>query len=128
MGNGKLAGSGVVVLALLVSMPGIAGDKADIYRDKIADEAKKLSPDDLSDEQLERYVKASRKISSIRLKHADEIAAHGSDAVRTEAQEEMAAVIEDHGLTVRGYREIAHWAHNDGEISQRIKQIELRTR
>ncbi|MEX1081851.1 MAG: DUF4168 domain-containing protein [Halofilum sp. (in: g-proteobacteria)] len=115
-------------MALLIATapPVIADDGADVYEDEVANEAKSLSAEDLTDEQLENYVAAESEIASIRLQHANDIASRGVDTA-TEAQAEMAATIEDHGLTVSEYREIAHLVANNAETSKRAKRIETRT-
>lgn len=119
---GRFVAIGLLALILTAVSPVSADDGADVYEAEAASEAKSLSAEEISDDQLERYVAAESEIASIRLRHANDIASRGVDSAG-KAQEEMAATIEEHGLTVRGYREIAHLARKDPDVSRRARSI-----
>ncbi len=124
---GRFPTVALLTLLMATAVPVFADDGADVYENEVANEAKSLSAEDVTDEQLESYVAAESEIASIRLNHANDIASRGVETA-TEAQDEMAAAIEGHGLTVREYREIAHLVRNDGKVNNRAKRIETRSR
>lgn len=81
---------------------------------------------DISDADIEAFAAALTDVQEIgqawtqRMQEAEdqeEIA-----AMREDARDEMAGAIEDHGLTVEEYNEIATAAQDDPELAQRIQQ------
>lgn len=60
------AAAGLLAVGLVLVPPAFGEDRADVYEDEVADEANSLSPADLSDDQLRRYIEAEAEIAAIR--------------------------------------------------------------
>lgn len=102
-------------------------DLAQSSDDSMNNEAQGGSVDDYSDEELQNYVLAMQDVSAIGQEKEPEIAnAEGEDEAQKiwqEAQEEMAAAVEDRGLTVQEYNEITQAAQSDPELASKLNSM-----
>lgn len=81
---------------------------------------------DISDQDLQKFAKAQSEVEEIKNEYRGEIQKHAQDAdkameVQREAQEEMVEAVQDNGLDVRKYNQIAQLAQYDSEFRERIE-------
>lgn len=85
------------------------------------------SVDDYSDQELQNYVLAMQDVSEIGQEKEPEIANAESEEEAQEiwqdAQEEMAAAVEERGLTVEKYNEITQAAQTDPELASKLNSM-----
>lgn len=119
-----------ILFAVLVALPFVwaplvASASGTGAGDTVA-EAEAEGSADISDTDIEAFAAALTDVQEIgqtwtqRMQEAEdqeEIA-----TMREDARDEMAGAIEDHGLTVEEYNEIATAAQDDPELAQRIQQ------
>lgn len=80
----------------------------------------------LTDEQVDAFVEAARGINELVEEVQPEMAAaetpEEQQRIQTEAQAEMATIVENSGLTVVEYNSIANAARNDESVANRIRE------
>ncbi|HLQ84823.1 MAG TPA: DUF4168 domain-containing protein [Salinisphaeraceae bacterium] len=84
--------------------------------------------EDFSSDQLQSFADASVKVADIR-ESAEASMAQASDEeemtqVRQQAQQDMLAAIDDAGLELEEYNQIARTAQTDPELAQKIQSMQ----
>lgn len=86
------------------------------------------SAQDFTDEQLEQFVAAAQSIAAVsqdytlRLQEAEGEHAQ-QEEVRTQANEEMVRVVEEHGLDVDTFNDIGEAIQEDPELMKRVQVL-----
>jgi 3-dehydroquinate synthase class II len=82
----------------------------------------------ISDEALEQFSKAASTVREVRQEYSAEIQStkdeEKAQALREEAQQKMVVAVQDAGLSVPEYNLIAQRLQSDGELMQRLNQIQ----
>lgn len=116
----------LLTLAFFIAMagPATASEGKKLYDDEIAEEAE-LSADDVKDDHLRDFHKASTKITEIRKDYSEKIreadADEGAD-LQKEAADEMASAVEDTDLSVDEYREIGYLIQNEDKVKDQLNK------
>lgn len=81
---------------------------------------------DISDQELRQFAEAQSQVEEIKNDYRGEIQKHAQDAdkameVQREAQQEMVEAVQDSGLDVRKYNQIAQLAQYDSQFRARIE-------
>lgn len=82
---------------------------------------------EVSDADLEKYAKAETKVDSIREDFSEQL--QGADdqeqaqQLQQQAQEEMISAVEDAGLDVTTYNQIASQVQMDDSLRERLQQV-----
>lgn len=102
-----------------------AADDADdsVFLDERAEDAGGLTADDLTETDLEAFVRAADHVRSLRAEYTPRIEqASGEEALelRGEADGAMVEAIEQAGLDVAEYRRIGHLIDGDDELHARL--------
>lgn len=104
----------------------IANDPERLYQDETADAAGELAADDLSDDEIHRFIDAAHEIVSLREAYAREMRKADPEErprLQAEARERIAQAVEANGLEIAEYREIGYLLENDGELRQRLESV-----
>lgn len=82
---------------------------------------------DVSDEQLETYAEAEQKVQEIRDDFQQQMpnaeSPEDAQALQQEAQQEMVSAVEDAGLTVEEYNQIASQMQSNPELRERMESL-----
>lgn len=81
---------------------------------------------DIPDQELRKFAQAQSQVEEIKNEYRGEIQKHAQDAdkameVQREAQQEMVEAVEDSGLDVRKYNQIAQLSQYDSRFRARIE-------
>ncbi|ADC71909.1 conserved hypothetical protein [Thioalkalivibrio sp. K90mix] len=124
----KTATAYSIALAFGLALGGtgiVAADDPNVFEQEWTDDPQ-MSAEDVSESDLESFLAAAEAAQDIRAEYADDIAeAEGEEAqeLRDEANDEMVAAIEDEGLTVEEYQEIAYLIDNDSDLGEQFAEI-----
>lgn len=82
---------------------------------------------EVSDDQLKTYAEAEQKVQEIRSEFQQQMpnaeSPEEAQTLQQEAQQEMVAAVEDAGLTVEEYNQIASQMQANPELRQRMEQL-----
>ena len=117
-----------VMVSLALSLGGghvLAGGH-DIYQNEVADSTD-LTSDDLTDRQLEAFLRAAPQVQSIRASYRDMLRDTQDAGERAElrqgAVEDMTTAIQFSGTDVETYRAIGYLYRNDADVKRRLDRI-----
>jgi len=86
-----------------------------------------LAPEEITDQQLESFAAAALAVNEVGREWARRIQATEDESeveqMQVQAQEEMAAAVEEEGLTVEEYNAIYAAAESDEEINAEIQSL-----
>ncbi|WP_018174192.1 MULTISPECIES: DUF4168 domain-containing protein [unclassified Thioalkalivibrio] len=117
-----------IALALGLALGGagtVAADDPHVFEQEWTDDPE-MSAEDVSESDLESFLAAADAAQDIRAEYADDIAeaeGEGAQELRDEANDEMVAAIEDEGLTVKEYQEIAYLIDNDSDLGEQFAEV-----
>ena len=81
----------------------------------------------MTDEDLEKFVTAEKKVNEIRQELTEELSNAGdqqeAQQMQLDAQEEMVEAIQDEEMDIPRYNEIASRMQTDMELRQRAQQV-----
>ena len=81
----------------------------------------------MTDEDLEKFVTAEKKVNEIRQELTEELSNAGdqqeAQQMQLDAQEEMVEAIKDEEMDIPRYNEIASRMQTDMELRQRAQQV-----
>ncbi|WP_019024425.1 MULTISPECIES: DUF4168 domain-containing protein [unclassified Thioalkalivibrio] len=103
----------------------VAAGDPNVFEQEWTDDPE-MSAEDVSESDLESFLAAAEAAQDIRAEYADDIAeteGEEAQALRDEANDEMVAAIEDEGLTVEEYQEIAYLIDNDSGLGEQFAEI-----
>jgi hypothetical protein len=82
----------------------------------------------VSDEKLEQFADAASTVREVRQEYSAEIQStqdeEKAQSLRAEAQQKMVVVVQEAGLSVSDYNMIAQRLQSDGELMQRLNQMQ----
>lgn len=116
----------LLTLAFFIAMagPAAASEGQKLYENEIAEEAD-LSADDVEDDQLRDFHKASTKITEIRKEYSEKIREADAEK-RAELQEEAAGkmgdAVGDTDLSVDEYREIGYLIQEEDKVKDQLNK------
>lgn len=101
----------------------IANDPERPSLEGTADSAGELVAEDLSDDEIHRFIDAAHEVVALRDAYARAMRTAESQELprlRAEAHEHIAQAVEAHGLEIAQYREIGYLLENDDGLFDRL--------
>lgn len=84
--------------------------------------------DQVDEQQLEAFVVARAEVQEIQQEYTSRLQSAEDDQraaeLQSEAQEKMVTAVEDEGLSVQEFNQIAEAAQNDPEVQEKLQQLE----